>query len=196
MTDVEKRCCRCKTFLLLGDFTRCRANKDGLQKYCKKCAKAWAKPYLEQHRSEAAARTRQYYRDHREEVLSKISKRYRRNPLPTLLRSRRHAQQNRERYRELARRSRDRNRVHFNQVSNFHWHQRRARIRATDDGTYTREAQVNLYASWSGVCPVCGKVAAPTLDHIIPLSKGGLHTLTNLRLVCKTCNSSKGARIL
>lgn len=33
---------------------------------------------------------------------------------------------------------------------------------------------------------------APELDHIVPLSKGGSHTRTNVRLSCRKCNGSKG----
>ena len=34
----------------------------------------------------------------------------------------------------------------------------------------------------------------PSVDHVIPRSKGGTHDLRNLRLVHKACNSAKGAR--
>lgn len=30
-----------------------------------------------------------------------------------------------------------------------------------------------------------------TIDHVVPLSKGGLHTISNLVLACKPCNCSK-----
>lgn len=36
---------------------------------------------------------------------------------------------------------------------------------------------------------------APTIDHIIPLSKGGPHTIRNSQCACRKCNSSKGAKI-
>lgn len=35
----------------------------------------------------------------------------------------------------------------------------------------------------------------PTLDHVIPLSKGGAHSYKNCQLAHKACNSSKGARL-
>ena len=35
----------------------------------------------------------------------------------------------------------------------------------------------------------------PTVDHIIPLRHGGTDTLDNVQLVCKHCNSSKGAKV-
>jgi 5-methylcytosine-specific restriction endonuclease McrA len=37
---------------------------------------------------------------------------------------------------------------------------------------------------------------APTIDHIIPLSKGGDHTPDNTQCACLKCNRSKGARII
>lgn len=45
-----------------------------------------------------------------------------------------------------------------------------------------------------GACQVCGSDSEPTLDHIVPYSRGGLHTTRNLRVLCRTCNSRKSAR--
>jgi 5-methylcytosine-specific restriction endonuclease McrA len=55
-----------------------------------------------------------------------------------------------------------------------------------------------------GRCQLCGcKVKMPTgtwskqmatLDHIIPLSRGGAHTMDNVQLACAQCNSTKGAK--
>lgn len=33
---------------------------------------------------------------------------------------------------------------------------------------------------------------SPTVDHVVPLSKGGQHTRENLRCACLRCNSTKG----
>jgi 5-methylcytosine-specific restriction endonuclease McrA len=48
-------------------------------------------------------------------------------------------------------------------------------------------------AYFGGRCWMCGGVGT-TLDHVKPISKGGLHILANLRPACVPCNSSKGAR--
>lgn len=39
----------------------------------------------------------------------------------------------------------------------------------------------------------CSSIYYPTIDHIIPLSKGGLHSWNNIQLAHLSCNSSKGA---
>jgi len=36
---------------------------------------------------------------------------------------------------------------------------------------------------------------SPSLDHIVPLSRGGSHTLANCQIAHLRCNISKGARV-
>ena len=43
-------------------------------------------------------------------------------------------------------------------------------------------------------CLFCGTDSDLTLDHIHPKSLGGPHTEDNLQTLCRSCNSSKGAR--
>lgn len=51
-----------------------------------------------------------------------------------------------------------------------------------------------ILAEANGHCHYCGKEAKLTLDHVIPLSKGGKHSKDNVVAACRRCNSSKGAR--
>lgn len=46
-------------------------------------------------------------------------------------------------------------------------------------------------------CYICGKLLTyetATIDHFIPLSKGGFHCPSNARIACEKCNKSKGNR--
>ena len=45
-------------------------------------------------------------------------------------------------------------------------------------------------------CAYCGAQCGLSLDHLIPVSKGGPDTGDNVVWACRSCNSSKGARDL
>lgn len=74
-----------------------------------------------------------------------------------------------------------------------------------DDGHVKRErekARELRKTQWwkeriaEGVCHYCGKKTNPdelTLDHVIPVSRGGKSTRGNCVPCCKACNSSKKA---
>ncbi|MCH7736503.1 MAG: HNH endonuclease [Chloroflexi bacterium] len=44
-------------------------------------------------------------------------------------------------------------------------------------------------------CLACSSDVDLTIDHIQPVSKGGLDNKYNLRTLCRSCNSAKGARV-
>jgi 5-methylcytosine-specific restriction endonuclease McrA len=44
------------------------------------------------------------------------------------------------------------------------------------------------------VCYYCSELVAPdlvTMDHVVPMAKGGLSTKNNLVVACKPCNNKK-----
>lgn len=80
-------------------------------------------------------------------------------------------------------------------------HRRRARERLSVIGPeesilrYIRSVKSRRFAT----CHYCRKrVPARRIqfDHVIPLSKGGSHSVGNLCVACIQCNSSKGAKLL
>ena len=46
-----------------------------------------------------------------------------------------------------------------------------------------------------GKCTYCGQPGGE-VDHIIPLARGGSHSIGNLTSSCRKCNSSKGMKLL
>lgn len=45
-------------------------------------------------------------------------------------------------------------------------------------------------------CACCGSRDNITVDHVLPLSKGGLDNVLNIQPLCHTCNSKKKAKII
>lgn len=68
---------------------------------------------------------------------------------------------------------------------------RRARKLAAE-GSYTKEDISNLYIEQEGKCYYCKiPMEIITIDHKIPLTRGGSNYKENLALSCPTCNSRK-----
>ena len=76
---------------------------------------------------------------------------------------------------------------------------RRARKRGSVIGP------VDVEALWTGSCGICNEPMdrtlpwphprSPSIDHIVPLARGGAHVQDNLRWTCLVCNLRKGPRL-
>lgn len=80
---------------------------------------------------------------------------------------------------------------------------RRARKRTNGPYETIRHTEVFTRDGWT--CHICGRLVnryaavphsrAPTIDHVIPLSKGGTHTLSNVKCACFICNARKTDKV-
>lgn len=82
-------------------------------------------------------------------------------------------------------------------------HRSRARIAGV---AYERVSRLDVFNRDKWTCQLCGRPtprrllrdyrhpSAPTLDHIVPTSRGGAHISANLQCACRACNSRKGAQ--
>ena len=62
--------------------------------------------------------------------------------------------------------------------------------RANLSAARKRAAKRALMRLYGPSCARCGR-GGTTIDHIVPLSRGGTHRLSNLQLLCEECNSAK-----
>ena len=71
----------------------------------------------------------------------------------------------------------------------------RRRARAENNGIFsiTNKEKLQLYAS---VCFYCGSNKSIQIDHVIPLARGGRHSIGNLVAACAKCNNQKKARYI
>lgn len=72
---------------------------------------------------------------------------------------------------------------------------RRRQERELFDGlTYEEAVRLRQAAQHCAYCGGRLTRRTVTLDHVVPLSRGGRHGTTNVVVACRSCNSSKGAR--
>jgi 5-methylcytosine-specific restriction endonuclease McrA len=70
-----------------------------------------------------------------------------------------------------------------------------AKRNATRNADPKRQAYKGLrHIKPVGPCVKCRAMKDLTWDHIVPLAKGGLNELSNLQVLCRSCNAKKGAR--
>lgn len=74
-----------------------------------------------------------------------------------------------------------------------HRHARRARVLGAA-GKWTASEWRSLRAALGYRCTYCGSAATLTIDHRIPLVRGGSNLKENLTLACRPCNSRKGTK--
>lgn len=74
--------------------------------------------------------------------------------------------------------------------------ERTSRRRALKAGAttvpFTAADWTAIVAAQAGACAYCGDDSAPlTQDHVVPLSRGGDHSATNIVGACRSCNCRK-----
>ena len=58
-------------------------------------------------------------------------------------------------------------------------------------GTFTADEWQSLCEFYGNRCLCCGESKPLTVDHVIPLSKGGVNSIDNIQPLCYSCNSRK-----
>lgn len=156
-----KVCARCSIHKTKEEFNVSKKNRDGLFSWCKECKS-------EHRKSQYVANKEKEAKQHKSWVSLNREKRRAQNVKAT-----RAWQQN-------------------NQDKVRHWkldnkHKRRE---AYGQGSVSIEDWIALCNKYGNVCLSCGK-SEITMDHVVPLSKGGTHTIDNVQPLCGTCNSIK-----
>jgi 5-methylcytosine-specific restriction endonuclease McrA/predicted nucleic acid-binding Zn ribbon protein len=73
---------------------------------------------------------------------------------------------------------------------------RRRALLAQGAGVVTSADWRKLVARFDGCCAYCGQRCTPTMEHVVPLSRGGRHAIGNLIPACLKCNLSKNNRFI
>jgi len=168
---TEKRCCHCHVVKPLSAFHGNRSQADGRGRECAECVRA-AKRHMRDPAG-AVARVQEWVAANKERRVAYRKEYYRRNAEAVKASVKAYYQEHPEKTRA--------------------WVQaRRARLRDAA-GTASPEQIAARISYYGGKCWMCGALA-DTIDHVIPLARGGSHWPANLRPACRSCNCSKKAR--
>ncbi len=76
----------------------------------------------------------------------------------------------------------------------FFYSARRRAMKANAPGSYTLAEWIEKCAMFANLCAYCGEAKLLTVDHKVPLSRGGSNDITNIVPACGPCNSRKHTR--
>lgn len=174
MSDsTTKHCSKCGVDKPLTEFDRA-AYGDGHHSQCKKCRRAISRDWKRRNKD----RIREYERQNYPRFYQMRQEWVRKN-------REHHLAMRRARDNNPARRLYCRLRMHARRIGK--------------NSTVTRE-EINALMERQKRCYYCKKCFSeknkPTLDHVIPLAKGGQHVISNIVLACLSCNCQKQARMI
>jgi 5-methylcytosine-specific restriction endonuclease McrA len=160
---------------------------------CKSCKSQQGKETYQRHKKAIRERHKAYYQEHKywfKEYQKKWHKaNYEKRRESALARARSSRQEYpeilRERYRVWAKNNPDKTTANN--------HRRRARLTGVG-GTYTAQEWVDLCDWYDNRCLSCGETTTLTVDHVVPIAKGGTNSIDNIQPLCGSCNSRKGAK--
>ena len=150
-------------------------NKQSKVARCKSCSDRDS--YLK-HKEERLRKSRKYRKLH-SEVAREYAKKY--------------LKENRQRLLEYKKLYGKTHRAQLNIASAVSRHSRRAKYKK---GTLTVIEWREILVKQDGKCCYCKKETKLTMDHIIPLSRGGEHSKENVAGACWPCNMSKRSKLV
>ena len=183
-----KICRYCNKELPINKFGNDKRSKDGKKNKCSSCHNEYMKAYYWQHREVLAARVLVYHYKNREIA----NKKRKLNRLKNLEKQMQHSRQWQKDNPELA------NAIKTN------WRMKnRVKLKAIADKRNIIVKNGNVPSSFIKMlktqpCNYCGIYVENQMqiDHVIPIAKGGQHSVENLVSACKSCNLSKSDKML
>lgn len=194
MNSTEKLCCMCKISKPLAEFCKDRHEKDGFRDRCTPCASSQRMEVYRRNPHKDRARARMWGAKNKE-----AKKIY----------NRKHYQANKERLVAKAKEYIEKNKAAA-AAYNLEWQRRnkekmaatrkrrRARVIGATICDFTDAQWADMQEIYDHRCAYCGNrfVGRLEQEHVVPLSKGGDHTLTNIVPACSRCNRVKGTRLI
>lgn len=188
-----KRCVKCGEVKPLDGFYTDKRNPDGRRGRCKVCYGIASRQRYHDPASGRAEYERQWRAANPDKLKANQARWRKRHPERDRETTERWRRDHMDQARATQRAWQAANPVRFREKNG----RRRARQRTQTFTGFTAAYMASVYAELAGKpCFYCGGTERITVDHVVPLARGGLHHPDNLVPACLRCNSSKGAKLL
>lgn len=191
---MDLRCSKCKAKKVATDFYADKRRKSGLQSNCKSCFIERTSKYSKSEMGRATAKK------YRLKWVSKVKERYKKwqqSPMGKITLKKYRKSERNQAYRRKYENEYSKRELPKAKDRVFVARRRANRI-STSDGTVTFKRLEQLLKKQNYECNLCHKSFRQIkrhLDHIVPLSKGGTHTIKNVQWLCYVCNISKSNKV-
>jgi hypothetical protein len=72
----------------------------------------------------------------------------------------------------------------------------KSRRRKSERKLFSRKDWLYILRQYRSCCAYCGGAGDLTMDHVVPLIRGGRHSVGNIVPACRSCNSSKNRKFI
>ena len=201
-------CCSCKKILprTLDFFGRNKNIADGLSNQCRRCSKEYRIKYSNKCKSHDLEYRRKYYSQNRDNINSLRRANYKNHIDECRKSAREKYSNNKEKFSEMNASYYEKNKYSI-KLSQKSWRSKnkasinlRNRARALQikmQGKISQSEIDQLIMTHDNRCFYCNIILTSSnlhLDHKIPLSRRGPHSIDNLVPACKNCNLKKGTK--
>lgn len=182
------------------------SHKDGLKSECKKCSSKRMKQRYEKKKEEDHVYKKEYYQKNRDVILKKIKAYADKNCEKIAADNKRWREVNKESLKIKASEYYEANKEAKNKYKS-EWakknrhrcnenYRRRILMEKQLPSTLTKYQWEEIKKYFNGACAYCGRKSPLTVDHVLPVTKGGELSINNVVPACKSCNSSKATHTL
>ena len=175
-----KVCKKCQKTCLVTDFYKGQSQcKTCAKEYAKEYAKAWAKANPEKYKQRWQKQNKKRWVEQKkdQEYMTKKAVYFKANSAKRTATAKAWNEANRERF-------------------TLHVANAKIKRRLAQEARTFKILDKEYKRLYNSPCAFCGATEKITMDHIIPISRSGNHSIGNLQPLCRSCNSSKKSRLV
>ena len=172
-----KVCSKCGREIPVEQCGKDKRNKDGLKSVCRECENIITKQYYQEHKEERQQYRQQYDEEHKEKILQQ------------------HKQYGQEHKEEIKQRQQQYYQTPQGQIVRFNNNNKRRKREEEQGAGINKEQWLEMMQFFDWKCAYSGVLVNTknnrSIDHIIPIVKGGEHEVWNCVPMDKNLNRSK-----